>query len=124
MKTYFKILLTLLIVPLVFTACSKDDDPADNDLFVGTYNGTISYISSDKNISTSTGKVTVVKVGNNYKFAFSDGIPDLNGVEFKKDANEAVSIGNDVSKLIKITANDLNIAYTKDGAVWTANCER
>jgi hypothetical protein len=123
MKKYFKILLTLLIVPLVFTACSKDDDPADNDLFVGTYRGNITY-TGEKNVTAPEGKVTVIKVGNNYKFAFSDGIPDLNGVEFKKDANEAVSIDSDAAKLIKITAKTLVIGYTKDGKIWTANCSR
>lgn len=124
MKTYVKILLALLFIPLVFTACSKDDDPSNNDLFVGTYKGKISYVGNGKNISTSTGSVTVVKVGNNYKFAFSDGIADLNGVEFQKDANTAVSIGSDAAKYIKITAHNLTIAYTKDGGVWTADCTR
>jgi len=124
MKTQFKFFAVLLMIPLFFLACSKDDDPADNDLFVGTYNGTISYNSGSTSIRTETGKVTVVKTGNNYDFKFSDGIPDINGVQFRKDENEAVSIGDDVSKYIKITAGSLDIAYTKDGAVWTANCDR
>lgn len=124
MKTYVKFLLALLIIPLVLTSCSKDDDPANNDLFVGTYKGKITYTSGDKKITADNGSVTVIKVGNNYKFAFSDGIADLNGVEFQKDANSAVSIGSDAAKYIKITAHDLDIAYTKDGAVWTADCSR
>ncbi len=124
MKTQFKFLAILLIIPLFFLACSKDDDPADNDLFVGTYNGTISYNSGSTSISTETGKVTVVKTGNNYDFKFSDGIPDLNGIEFKTDENEAISVGSDESKYIRISASTLKIAFTKDGAVWTANCTR
>lgn len=66
----------------------------------------------------------MVKTGNNYDFKFSDGIPDLNGVQFQKNENEAVSIGNDESKYIKITAGTLKIAFTKDGAIWTADCTR
>ncbi|RWU09980.1 hypothetical protein [Pedobacter chitinilyticus] len=124
MKTQFKFLAVLLMIPLFFLACSKDDDPADNDLFVGTYNGTIGYNSGSTSIRTETGKVTVVKTGNNYDFKFSDGIPDLNGVQFQKNENEAVSIGNDESKYIKITAGTLKIAFTKDGAIWTADCTR
>ncbi|SOD18930.1 hypothetical protein [Pedobacter xixiisoli] len=124
MKTHIKFLTILLILPLVFLGCSKDDDPADNDLFVGTYNGTISYSSGSTSTRTETGKVTVVKTGNNYDFKFSDGIPDLNGVEFQKNENEAVSIGSDLSKYIKITASTLRIAFTKDGAIWTADCKR
>lgn len=124
MKTQFKLLAIFLMIPLLFLACSKDDDPADNDLFVGTYNGTISYTSGSTSIRTETGKVTVVKTGNNYDFKFSDGIPDLNGVQFQKNENEAISVGNDESKYIRITAGVLKIAFTKDGAVWTADCTR
>jgi len=124
MKKHFKFLAILLMIPFLFVACSKDDDPADNDLFVGTYNGTITYNDGSTSISTETGKVTVIKTGNNYNFKFSDGIPDLNGVEFQKNENEAISIGNDESKYIRITASTLKIAFTKDGAIWTADCTR
>lgn len=124
MKTHFKFLTILLVMPLLFLACSKDDDPADNDLFIGTYNGTISYNSGGTTIRTETGNVTVVKTGNNYDFRFSDGIPDLNGVEFNRNENEAISIGSDESKYIRITASTLKIGFTKDGAYWTANCTR
>ncbi len=123
MKIQIKFLAVLLMMPLLFLACSKDDDPADNDLFVGTYNGTISYRSGSTSISTETGKVTVVKTGNNYDFKFSDGIPDLNGVEFRREENRAISIG-DVNKYIEITAGKLIIGYNADGKTWTADCER
>ena len=111
-------------MPLLFLACSKDDDPADNDLFVGTYNGTISYTSGSTSNRTETGKVTVIKTGNNYDFKFSDGIPDLNGVEFNRNENEAFWIGSNESTYIRITASTLKIAFTKDGAIWTADCKR
>lgn len=124
MKKHFKFLAFLLIIPLAFVACSKDDDPADNDVFVGTYNGTISYNNGSTSIRTETGKVTVVKTGNNYDFKFSDGIPDLNGVQFQKNENEAISIGSDESKYIKITAGTLKIAYLNNSATWTADCKR
>ena len=124
MKKLLKLTLMLFMMTAVFTACSKDDDPANNDLFVGTYNGSISYTKGDKTISKSDGKVTVIKTGNNYNFTFSDGIPNLNGVEFKKDANAVISVGTDESKYIKIDASKLTIAFTKDGEVWTVNCSR
>lgn len=124
MKTQLKFLLILLAMPLVFLACSKDDDPADNDLFVGTYDGSITYNNGSTSISTETGKVTVIKTGNNYNFKFSDGIPDLNGVEFEKRENEVISIGSTESKYIRITASTLTIGFLKDGATWTASCSR
>ncbi|ADY50657.1 hypothetical protein Pedsa_0069 [Pseudopedobacter saltans DSM 12145] len=109
---------------VIMVSCSKDDDPADNDLFVGTYRGSIHFLSSDKEVKNDNGTVRVVKVGNNYNFIFSDGIPDLNGVEFRKDANTVISIGGDASKAITITESNLSIAYTNDKGVWTANCKR
>lgn len=124
MKNLMKLFAVLLLTTIVFSACSKDDDPANDDLFVGTYKGTISYVAADKNISTDDGTVRVIKVGNNYNFIFSDGIPDLTGVEFKKDANTVISIGSDETKFIKITESTLNIGFLKDGATWTANCSR
>lgn len=125
MKNYLKFLGLLLVSTVLFTACSKNDDPADNDLFVGTYNGKISYNKDGENKSTDNGKVTVIKVGSNYNFVFSDGIPDLKGVKFKKDGdNTVVSIDEDAAKIIRITASKLNIGYAQDGAVWTADCNR
>ncbi|HEX7367538.1 MAG TPA: hypothetical protein VF273_10605 [Pelobium sp.] len=124
MKKLLKFTLGLFMVAAVFSACSKDDDPANNDLFVGTYKGNISYNKDGDSKTIENGNVTVIKAGNNYNFKFSDGIPDLNGVEFEKDANTAVSVGSTESKYIRINASTLKIAFTKDGAVWTANCTR
>lgn len=124
MKTLIKLLGVFVLGAVLFTACSKDDDPADNDVFVGTYRVSIGYITSGESKTTADGTVRVVKVGNNYNFIFSDGIPDLNGVEFRRDGDNTVISDDDVTKYIRITANSLNIAYAKDGAVWSADCSR
>ena len=124
MKNLLKAFAILFLATTVFTSCSKDDDPADNDLFVGTYNGRITYTSGDVNKSNDNGSVRVVKVGNNYNFAFSDDIPNLNDVEFRKDENSVISIGDDEAKSIRITESQLTITFTKDGQFWTARCTR
>ena len=125
MKKYILCLSLLLIAGLAFVGCSKDDDPADNDLFVGTYRGSVSYTKEGQNKSSDNGSVTVVKTGSDYNFVFSDGIPDLTGVRFRKDGDNAViSIEEGEAKAIRITASSLVIGYAKDGAVWTANCSR
>jgi hypothetical protein len=82
MKSTIKIFGIFFMAALA-TSCSKNDDPVDDNLFVGTYKGSVSYTESNNNtdISTNDGKVTVVKVGNTYNFDFSDGIPSLNGVK-------------------------------------------
>jgi hypothetical protein len=122
---FLSIASVVLIAGMVFVSCSKNDDPADNDVFVGTYNGRITYQNSSESKSNDNGKVTVVKVGSDYNFVFSDGIPDLTGVRFRKDGdNTVVSVDEDVTKIIRITASRLTIGYAKDGATWTADCNR
>ena len=128
MKKIFTVvtLICLSIVALSFTSCNKKDDPADNDLFVGTYKGKISYLADKEKKSADDGSVTVVKAGNDYYFRFSDGIPDLKGVSFKKEGdNNLVNVDfKDGLKIIRITASSLYILYTTDGKTWTANAKR
>jgi len=125
MKNLLKFFLVTFFALFVFTACSDDDDPADNDLFVGTYNGRVTYVDSGTNIESNDGNVRVVKVGDKYNFIFSNSIPNITGIEFQKeDANYSINIGGNESSYIRINASDLRIFYTKDGKVWTANATR
>ena len=129
MKKLFT-LVTLICISLVAfssISCSKNDDPADNDLFVGTYKGSISYSNGEKKESFDNGSVTVVKTGNDYYFRFSNGIEDLKGVSFKKEGdNRLVNIDlKEGVQYIKIDASSLTMFYTnKDGKIWTANAKR
>ena len=119
-------LVSVICLSLVAFSCSKNDDPADNDLFVGTYKGSISYSNGNEKKSADNGAVTVVKTGNDYYFRFSDGIEDLKGVSFKKQGdNTLVNIDlKDGVKIIRINASSLNILYTTDGKTWIANASR
>src|SRR5690554_5589992 len=92
----FGLMLGILIFSsFAFVSCSSDDDPADNDIFVGTYDGPISYDNGDgEPIYVANGSVTVVKAGNNYNFLFSNGIPDITGVQFQKNGNTLINVGN------------------------------
>jgi hypothetical protein len=128
MKKLFT-LVTLICISLVAfssISCSKNDDPADNDLFVGTYKGKISYTNGQEQKAADNGSVTVVKTGNDYYFRFSDGIEDLKGVSFKKEGdNTLVNIDfQDGVKFIKINASSLTMLYTTEGKTWTANAKR
>ncbi|MDQ0476112.1 hypothetical protein [Chryseobacterium sp. MDT2-18] len=110
-----------------FTSCRSDDDPADNDFFAGTYKGSISYNDGNSTISKDGGSVFVTKIasGTKYNFRFSDGIPDLNGVEFKKEGDHVlVMVGGTTTSYIRIDNNELKILYTANGKTWTANCTR
>lgn len=122
MKKSIKILSLLFITTLLIASCSKDNDPVDDNLFVGTYKGSVGYLEteSNTNISTSDGRVTLVKVGDTYNFDFSDGIPSLKGIKMEKD--QSILISTDGA--IKIDEGTLIIGYNKDGKTWTANCKR
>jgi len=118
--------ICLSLVAFSSISCSKNDDPADNDLFVGTYKGKISYSDSQQKKSADNGAVTVIKTGNDYYFRFSDGIEDLKGVSFKKQGdNTLVNVDlQDGLKVIRINASSLYILYTTDGKTWIANAKR
>ncbi len=131
MKKTTRIFAFLLLSFSMFllTSCNRDDDPADNDFFAGTYNGSVGFVepSSGTNISSNDGKVFVTKIasGTKYNFSFSNGIPDLNGVEFQKQGdNVLINVNSSATAIIKIDNNDLDIFYTADGKTWTANCTR
>ncbi|MCW3167539.1 hypothetical protein OMO38_03275 [Chryseobacterium sp. 09-1422] len=130
MKNVIKILGVFMLVmftAISFTSCSDDDDPANNDFFAGTYKGSISYNDGSNTVSADDGSVFVTKIasGTKYNFAFSNSIPDLNGVEFEKQGdNTLVSVGSTATSYIRIDNNDLKILYAKDGKIWTANCTR
>ena len=128
MKKLFTLVTLICISIVAFSSisCSKKDDPADNDLFVGTYKGKISYTNGQEQKAADNGAVTVVKTGNDYYFRFSDGIEDLKGVSFKKEGdNILVNVDlQDGLKVIRINASSLNILYTTDGKTWTANAKR
>ena len=120
-------LICLLVVALSSISCSKKDDPADNDLFVGTYKGKIAYVDNNGGKkSADNGSVTVIKAGGDYYFRFSDGIPDLKGVSFKKDGDHMlVNLDfKDGVQVIRINASSLFIQYSKDKKTWTANAKR
>ena len=125
MKNTIKILSLLFITLFAFSSCSKDDDPTDNDLFVGTYNGTVRYNEGTSEIkSSTTGSVRVAKVGDNYNFNFSDAIPSLNGIKMKKGEGNVIILDDGAMGTISISASKLNISYTKDGKTWFADCDR
>ena len=128
MKKLFTLVTLICISIVAFSSisCSKKDDPADNDLFVGTYKGKISYTNGQDQKATDNGAVTVVKTGNDYYFRFSDGIEDLKGVSFKKEGdNTLINVDlQDGLKVIRINASSLYILYTTDGKTWTANAKR
>lgn len=124
MKNILKILGILCLSVFVFAACSDDDDPANNDFFIGRYNGKVTYSSSDENKSNDNGSVQVVKVGDKYNFLFSDGIPNITGIEIEKNENSAVMVGSTETHYIRINASKLTILFLKDGATWTADANR
>lgn len=124
MKKAIRIFSLLLIATTILIACKKDKDPAESDFFIGTYNGSVSYLKDGNLTKSSDGKITVSKVGETYNFYFGNSIPDITGVKFEKSGdNSYVSIGSGLTG-IKIDASTLKMLVTRDGATWTADCTR
>ncbi len=122
-KKLLSLLAVISLGVLVLASCSKDDDPKDNDLFVGTYKGRVSYSNGDESISNNDGSVTVVKVGDKYTFNFSDGIPSIKNKEIKKGQN-SFTLDWDEGSIITIDESTLTINMIKGGELWSANLTR
>src|SRR5690625_410946 len=127
MKKTLKIIGLTCLLFLAF-ACSKDDDHADSDIFVGTYEGNISFTDGDGDAEThENGKVTVVKRGSKkYDFHFSDGIPNLTGIKFEEEGDHTL-VNVDLEEgitYVKINEYHLDIFYTKDGKILNSDCYR
>lgn len=118
-------LALLVITSLVFVSCSDDDSPADSDIFIGKYEGTVSYTNGESSTIETDGWVEVVKVGNNYNFIFSNDIPEITGVEFVSNGEVLLSVGANETYYIRVTAHTLDIEYLENGNdFWTAHCTR
>lgn len=122
MKKSLKIFGMLFFTVALLASCDKNNDPSDDNLFVGKYKGSVSYADPDSNtsISTGDGSVTVVKIGNSYTFDFSDSIPSIKDIKMEKNQNTLVSS----DKAIHIDEKSVEIVLTEDGKTWTANCSR
>lgn len=125
MKRVFLMVFTFLAVSVVMWSCSKDDDPADNDLFVGTYNGSVGFTSGETAIRESEGSVRVVKVqGDTYNFFFSNDIPNLSNINMTKGENNNLIFEDGAVGFIRITESSLSIGYANDEGAWSANASR
>lgn len=126
MKNLLRILGMFGLI-LFAVSCGKNTDPSKSDLFVGTYDGTVSYSDSDDKVNSDDSSVTVAKVGSKYNFNFNkSGILMLKGVEFKEEGKNSL-INLDFKEglnVIKIDESSLYILYTKDGKKWTAEAKR
>ncbi len=120
MRKSINVLGIFLFAMVVMASCSKDNDPTDDNLFVGTYNGSVAFTDAETNISSEDGRVTLVKVGDTYNFDFSNSIPSLNGIKMEKNQNMLVNSDGTIT----IDEGNLVIAYSKDGKVWGADCKR
>lgn len=122
MKKSIKFFGMVFFAVALLASCDNDNDPADDNLFVGQYQGTVGYTDPENNTDTNTddGQVTVVKVGDNYTFNFSNGIPSLDDIEMEKNQNTLVAFEG----AINIDESNVDILYTRDGKTWKATCTR
>lgn len=128
MKNAVKLMSLLFVAFFTLSSCSKDDDPVDNDLFVGTYAGDVGFKdleNQDNDVEYGPGEVTVTKLGgDNYSFSFDGDIPALDNITMTKGENNTIFFNENEIGTITITESTLNIAITRDGQNWTADADR
>ncbi|WKK60154.1 MULTISPECIES: hypothetical protein [unclassified Sphingobacterium] len=132
MKNTLKLLSLLFVVLFTVSACSKDDDPVDNELFTGNYTGEVGYTNlsdNSKNVAYGPGSVRVYKVGDKYSFDFKSdkgNIPSLTGIVMQKGDNNTIFFNSEAIGSITISESTLEIAYTNldKKESFRASCDR
>lgn len=121
-----------LLMGFVFCVTSCQEDPADHsDLFIGKYSGRISYTNNSgsgaKSASNDNGTATIISNMGSYAISFSDGIPTINGLQFKRTGEyDYRATGLPETSYIKVNGSNLSVSYVKGKLeeVWKANCSR
>lgn len=127
-------LIAILAVAFSFTTLKKDQNKKlepvieilQNSNIEGTYNGSLTYVSSLGKVVTSiNAKATISKEEKTYTILFSNDVPSLKGLIFNNDGGSYVTISksNSVSG-IDIDGEDLSVVVTKDGNTWAFSGER
>jgi hypothetical protein len=125
MKKIFKITILLFVSTLFFVSCKKeslyDELPSE---FIATYTGSLGYTPNGglPIANATSGQATITQSSKVVTISFSNNIPSLTGLRFKKTNGVYASVAIDGSVAgIKFEANSASIAYTKDGNSWAFN---
>jgi len=141
-KTSFpQIALTafFLLFLVAFSSCGKDEDtnpspdkdpdtiedPVPLPAPVTTiYEGELTYTpptgSTDLPIFTDNATATIEENGDTYTIRFSDNVPSLSNLKFKRDGDEEYASISDSGVLtgVSIDGDDLDIGATLSGETW------
>jgi len=131
MKTIATKFLILSLVSLTFfsfMSCDDDepmimDDGSTTSLpaaVVTTYEGDLVYTSATGEVITALdGEAEIRKSGSSYIIEFSDGVPDLTGLNFNNEDGSYATVGGGSSVAgIVIDGDDLDIGATQNGNTW------
>ncbi len=116
--------LSIIISLILFTLVSCTKEEADKKLDItGTYTGSVDYQGGQGDIANTKGSLTIVKSGDVYNINFSDNIPSIEGVYLNKGTN-VLFPGWDGGSSIVITENSIELAMSKAGESWAADCRK
>jgi hypothetical protein len=117
-KIFYGLKLLALSSLLLLSACKKEDLFAE---YVATYTGSLGYNVTTPNpiTNTTSGQATITQSNKVVSISFSNGVPSITGLRFKKSGSNYASIATDGSVAgINFEGSKANIAYTKDGNTW------
>ncbi len=124
-KLFYNLSLLAFTALLFLSACKKEDlDDLFDELpaeYVATYTGSLGYnITTPTPIANATsGQATITQSNKVVTISFSNGVPSITGLRFKKSGSNYASIATDGSVAgINFEGTKANIGYTKDGNTW------
>lgn len=130
LSTGLSLILFALAGLFAFSSCDKNTAPTDNWSFVGTYEGSVKFLDinlkpGDTNVVSKTAtKCTVLKTGDTYTFSFNEKVPDIVGLKFKKDKDSFLSLSDTEVGAIKVTKDNLTIAFKNEKGSWAGSMKR
>ncbi|WP_143569867.1 hypothetical protein [Tenacibaculum agarivorans] len=125
MKLISKVVFFLTLVILV--SCSDDNVPEGArfvnvpDNLITSYDGVLQYtINSVPQVTESNATATLSKTGDKtYKVTFSDGVPEIKGLQFiENNGTFASAAGNGSTEGVSLRTNNLSVGVTNNDKQW------
>ncbi|MFA5618664.1 MAG: hypothetical protein WDA08_00010 [Weeksellaceae bacterium] len=113
--------LLWLLLPLMIFGCKSDEDEAEfYSRFTGNFPGYILFQEGNNELSIPNGIVEVSHNGEFFDFHFSDNIPPILNLEMTTNPMNDVLLNDDadLTHLIRITSNTLQIIYIEGDNYW------
>jgi len=113
--------LFLIVVTIYWT---KKDVTTEN-FFLGQYDGVVFFEDKESMTHFEDSSVNVVKIGNSTSFVFSDDIPTISSIAFKRtEQDDIINMEATETNYIRLNNKKLEILFTQDNRTWVIYATR